>query len=177
VLAGGLATRMGGAKAVAVLDGRTLVEHVLAALAQVTAEQVVAAKLDTALPPGLRVLVEPDEPRHPLAGVRHALHVAGGRAVLCCAVDLPRLDAATLHALLDGAGRAGAVARAGGFLHPTVALWTPAAGPVLAAFAPGEPARAVAERAGLTPVDVDPAALVNVNRPEDLQRLAGGGAS
>jgi molybdopterin-guanine dinucleotide biosynthesis protein A len=171
VLAGGLGTRMGGRKALAVLDGRPLVAHVLQALAAVTAEQVVVAKRDTALPPGLTVWVEPDAPRHPLAGVRHALREAGGAPVLCCGVDLPRLDPATLRALVDGAGPAGAVARAGGFLHPTVALWTPAALPVLEAFAPDEPARAVAERAGLVPVDVDPAALVNVNRPEDLRAL------
>jgi len=171
VLAGGLGTRMGGAKAMALLDGRPLVAHVLDALAAVTAEQVVVAKRDTELPAGLRVWEEPDEPRHPLTGIRHALRAAGGAAILCCGVDLPRLDAATLRALLDGAGPAGAVARADGFLHPTVALWTPAALPVLDLFAPDEPARAVAVRAGLRAVDVDPAALVNVNRPEDLERL------
>ena len=171
VLAGGLGTRMGGRKALALLDGRPLVAHVLEALAAVTREQVVVAKRDTALPLGLTVWVEPDEPRHPLAGVRHALRGAGGSPVLCCGVDLPRLGPATLRRLLAGAGPAGAVARAGGFLHPTVALWTPAALPVLEAFAPDEPARAVALRAGLAPVDVDPAALVNVNRPEDLQAL------
>ena len=171
VLAGGLGTRMGGAKALAVLDGRPLVAHVLDALAAVTHEQVVVAKRDTALPPGLTVWIEPDTPRHPLAGVRHALRSAQGEAVLCCGVDLPRLDPATLRALLEGAGPAGAVARAGGFLHPTVALWTHAALPVLEAFGPDEPARAVAERAGLVPVDVEPAALVNVNRPEDLRAL------
>ena len=171
VLAGGLGTRMGGAKALAVLEGRPLVAHVLEALAAVTREQVVVAKRDTALPPGLTVWVETDEPRHPLAGVRHALRSAQGAPVLCCGVDLPRLDPATLRALLDGAGPAGAVARAGNFLHPTVALWTPAALPVLEAFAPDEPARAVAVRAGLRAVDVEPAALVNVNRPEDLRAL------
>ena len=171
VLAGGLGTRMGGGKAVALLEGRPLVAHVLDALAAVTARQVVVAKRDTALPPGLTVWVEPDTPRHPLAGVRHALRSAGGAAVLCCGVDLPRLDPATLRALLAGAGPAGAVARAGGFLHPTVALWTPAALPVLEAFDADEPARAVAVRAGLRAVDVDPGALVNVNRPEDLRAL------
>ncbi len=171
VLAGGLGTRMGGRKALAVLDGRPLVAHVLDALAAVTREQVVVAKRATALPRGVTVWVEPDEPRHPLAGVRHALRGAGGSPVLCCGVDLPRLDPATLRALLAGAGPAGAVARADGFLHPTVALWTPAALAVLEAFDPDEPARAVAVRAGLRAVDVDPAALVNVNRPEDLERL------
>lgn len=174
VLAGGLGTRMGGSKALALLDGRPLVAHVLAALAAVTREQVVVAKRDTALPPGLTVWIEPDAPRHPLAGVRHALRGAGGAPVLCCGVDLPRLDPATLRRLLAGAGPAGAVARAGGFLHPTVALWTPAALPVLEDFAAGEPARAVAVRAGLRAVDVAPAALANVNRPEDLAELAEG---
>jgi len=171
VLAGGLGSRMGGAKALALLDGRPLVFHVLAALAAVTGEQVVVAKRNTELPAGVTVWSEPDEPRHPLAGVRHALRHAGGAPALCCGVDLPRLDPGTLRAVLAAAGPAGAVARAGGFLHPTVAVWTPAALPVLEAFAPDEPARAVAIRAGLVPVDVDPAALVNVNRPEDLERL------
>jgi molybdopterin-guanine dinucleotide biosynthesis protein A len=109
---------MGGRKALALLDGRPLVAHVLDALAAVTADQVVVAKRDTALPAGLTVWVEPDEPRHPLAGVRHALRSAAGAPVLCCGVDLPRLDPATLRALLDGAGAAGAVARAGGLPAP-----------------------------------------------------------
>jgi len=73
---------MGGAKATAQLGGRPLVEWALEALRAAGIEQrVVAAKRDTPLPAlDVPVWFEPDEPRHPLAGVRHALACAGEAA-------------------------------------------------------------------------------------------------
>src|SRR3954467_2154111 len=100
VLAGGLGRRLGGDKAIVELEGRALVLYPLEALHEVCDDVAVVAKRDTLLPPlagGADLWIEPDLPRHPLAGVAHALHLAAGRPVLAVAVDLPCIDAATLR--------------------------------------------------------------------------------
>src|SRR3954447_14869992 len=102
LLAGGQGRRIGGDKAVVELEGRALILYPLEALHEVCEQVVVVAKRDTMLPPlaGLADLwIEPDEPRHPLTGVEHALRLAAGRPVLVLAVDLPLVDGATLTAI------------------------------------------------------------------------------
>src|SRR4051812_20681561 len=102
VLAGGAGRRIGGDKAIVELEGRALILYPLEALHGVCEDVVVVAKRDTMLPPlaGVADLwIEPDEPRHPLAGVAHALRLAMGRSVLAVAVDLPLVDAATPRAI------------------------------------------------------------------------------
>ena len=92
--------------------------------------------------------------------------------MLVVATDLPWLDATTLGALLEHVSRTDldvVVARSGR-LEPLCALWWPsAAGPLAAAFDAGERAvhRAIAGMR-VQEVAVDGAALVNVNRPDDL---------
>jgi molybdenum cofactor guanylyltransferase len=110
VLAGGRGTRIGGAKPSAPLGGRTLIEHVLAAAREAELETVVLAKRATALPTlAERVLVEPDEPSHPLCGVLAALDFVADReperGLLAVPCDMPFLTGALLRWLaeLDGA--------------------------------------------------------------------------
>jgi molybdenum cofactor guanylyltransferase len=106
VLAGGAGRRMGGDKALVEHRGRPMLRLVLDALLAVCGEVAVVAKRDTALPPlddRTPVWREPDEPRHPLTGIVHALRLAGGRPVLAVAVDLPALDPPTLRLVLDAA--------------------------------------------------------------------------
>src|SRR3954469_3077639 len=100
VLAGGAARRMGGAKATALLAGRPLVAWALDALREAGFdERAVVAKRDTPLPElDVPVWIEPDEPRHPLAGVAHALQRAGGD-VVTVPVDVPLVPAALLREL------------------------------------------------------------------------------
>ena len=95
VLAGGAATRLGGAKATVELAGRPLIARPLAALAQAGIEAVVVAKADSPLPRDLTVplITEPPAPRHPLLGVVTALEHADGRPVLALACDLPLVSA------------------------------------------------------------------------------------
>src|SRR6478609_3299075 len=84
VLAGGRGRRIGGDKAIVELEGRPLVLYPVEALHEVCDDVAVVAKRDSLLPAlaGVADLwVEPDEPRHPLAGVAHALHLAAGRSV------------------------------------------------------------------------------------------------
>ena len=171
---------MGGDKAMAELDGTALLLHPLRALAAVTGTQAVVAKRDTrlpALPPGVEVWLEPDTPRHPLTGILHALRAAAGRPVLCCAVDLPRLDPPTLQALLDaGDGReACVVARVAGALEPLCALWRPGALPRLEACAPTPRMRDVVTALGALEVTfADARPFANANAPRDLRRLQSG---
>ncbi|HYF25722.1 MAG TPA: NTP transferase domain-containing protein [Baekduia sp.] len=178
VLAGGAGRRIGGDKAAVSLLGVPLVHWTVAAVREVVEEVVVVAKPDTVLPPlaGLAdVLVEPAEPRHPVCGVLHALRQAGGRPVLAVAVDLPLLDGATLRALL-GAPRAGlhaVVATAGGRRQPLCALYLPGALAELEGFAPDARLMEVVGSLAVGEVEVDPAALHNVNAPEDLWSASG----
>ncbi|WP_205698971.1 molybdenum cofactor guanylyltransferase [Conexibacter sp. SYSU D00693] len=175
VLAGGAGRRIGGDKAVVELHGRPLLHYALDVLSAVVDDVVVVAKRATRLPPvagRADVWVEPDEPRHPLCGVVHAIKLARGRPVLLVAGDLPLLDQATLRALLraDAGGRAAAVvAQADGRLQPLCALYRPRALAGLEGFDATTRTQEVV--AALDPVVVDlpdGRVLHNVNAPEDL---------
>jgi molybdenum cofactor guanylyltransferase len=174
VIAGGAGRRIGGDKAIVELEGRPLILYPVEALHEVCDDVAVVAKRDTMLPPMANVAdlwIEPDEPRHPLAGVSHALRLAMGRPVLAVAVDLPLMDAETLRAILavDPGDAAVVIPRVHGRLQPLCALYTPAAAAGLAAFDADAPATAIVEALGVCEVEVpDPTAFLNVNRPEDL---------
>lgn len=103
ILAGGAGTRIGGAKATVELGGRPLLSYPLGALRSTLGEVVVVAKADTRLPDvgDAEVWIEPDEPRHPLTGILHALDRAGGRPVLVCAADMPFVTGRAVELLLD----------------------------------------------------------------------------
>jgi molybdopterin-guanine dinucleotide biosynthesis protein A len=107
VLVGGRGSRLGGAKASALLDGRPLFSYPLAALAAAGIEAVLCAKpgeepadpssrgsfvgSGTTFEPrnGYGVVFEPPWPRHPLCGVVAALRYGAGRPVVAVACDLP----------------------------------------------------------------------------------------
>lgn len=169
VLAGGAGRRMGGAKATVELAERPLAAWVLAALGAAVDEVAVVAKRESELPRlsrEVRVWREPDEPRHPLAGVAEALRRAGGRPVLTCPLDLPFLGADALRGLLAALGELAVIAG-----QPLVGRFGPGALPALeTAVAGGHSARETV--AGLEPVLVEVPAwrLFNVNTPEDLAR-------
>src|SRR5512133_2168196 len=131
VLAGGEGRRIGGDKAMVELEGRPLVHYPLNVLRAVRDEVAIVAKQSTVLP-GLDVEIaiwlEPEEPRHPLAGVVHALRCAGGPVVVV-AGDMPFVTRALVAALARERSR-GAVAvvpRAGGRLQPLCARYEPRA--------------------------------------------------
>jgi molybdopterin-guanine dinucleotide biosynthesis protein A len=90
VLAGGASSRLGGTKATVELAGRPLISYPLASLEAAGIEAAVVAKSGTELPPlACPVLLEPEEPRHPLCGIVAALREAGRRPLVALACDMP----------------------------------------------------------------------------------------
>ena len=170
VLAGGSGTRLGApSKPAALLAGRPLISYPAEALRRVCETVVVVCKADTQLP-SLRAVDarwdEPDEPRHPLTGIVHALQRAE-RPVVICAVDMPFVDGPTLRALTEPEAPA-VVATSAGHLVPVLALYRPAA---LERLQAAEPNRALRETvSGLDPVTVEvaPETTRSINTPEDL---------
>lgn len=158
-------------KPAALLGGRPLASYPAAALLEVCDDVAVVCKRDTSLPPlpGLTRWDEPDEPRHPLTGIVHALETAGA-AVLVCAADMPFVTADACRTLLQVASQGGTavVGTADGVMQPTFALYAVAALDVLRAAPADAPLTATVEE--LEPLRVAlPAALVrSVNTPEDL---------
>jgi molybdenum cofactor guanylyltransferase len=179
VLAGGAGSRLGAAsKAMAPLAGRPLIAYPLDAMGEVCAAVAVVCKRDTALPPlpdGVERWDEPDEPRHPLTGIIHALERAQ-TDVLVCAADMPFVTGDALRLLLavreEGAA---VVATNEGTLTPVLALYHPSALPQLREATEGEALKRTVER--LNPATVELSEATSVNTPEDLRaagsRLAG----
>ena len=86
LLAGGSGSRLGpGSKPAALLGGRPLASYPAAALEAVCERVAVVCKRDTELPelPGVERWDEPDEPRHPLTGIVHALVTAEAGRCWC----------------------------------------------------------------------------------------------
>lgn len=162
VLAGGQSARFGSDKALAELDGHTLLARAVDLLSG-WCEYVVVAGRETAPAPTL-----PDWPRSamgPLAGIAAALHHAadeGYLAVLSIGVDAPDLPD-ELPALLSPAPAYLAA-------QPVVGLWPVSALGAIEAILEGagkHSMRAFAEAIGARPVQLatNPA---NINTPVDL---------
>jgi len=179
VLAGGRGRRIGGGKATVELHGRPLLSYPVGALRAALGAVAVVAKAETELPPlpGVEVWLEPDEPRHPLAGIVHALRVAQGRPVVVAAGDLPFVSTELVVdlACTDAGGRPAVVPRAGGRLQPLLARYDAAAAePLEQALQTGGGTLTAAVEA-LRPAVVeiaDETPFFNVNVPEDLLTAA-----
>lgn len=178
LLAGGRASRLGGRKATIDLAGRPLLHHALAALAPVVDEVIVVAKRDTVLPPlgrGVALWVEPDEPRHPVTGIVHALRVAHGRPVLVCAADMPLVTPEVFTRLLavERGAAVAVVPRACGRLQPVCALFLPHALRALDGFAPDARTTDLVAGLGIEEVDFGESdVFLSVNTPKDLERAS-----
>jgi len=190
ILAGGRATRMGGAdKALVPLAGRPLVAHVASRLTPQVAALALSANGDPARFDDLRLPVLADTvPGHPgpLAGVLAGLGWAEGQGashLATAAVDTPffpsDLVARLARALAAGRPAAVAATREGARLrdHPTFGLWPVGLGPVLARALTVDgmrKAREWVDAADAARVVVDDAGepFFNVNTPEDLAEAA-----
>jgi molybdopterin-guanine dinucleotide biosynthesis protein A len=176
ILAGGLGRRMGGAKATVMLAGQPLIAYALRALAVALSDVVILAKADTELPslPGATVWIEAHARHHPLVGIVQALDLAGGRATLICAADLPCVTPELVSRLAfeDAHGAPAVVAGSGGQMQPLLARYEPHAARLLAR---GDDRPLREQIAAIHPrlLEVqDPTELFNVNAPEDLLQAA-----
>lgn len=171
------------------LGQHPLAAYPLDVLARVCHRVAVVCKRETVVPAieGAERWDEPDEPRHPLVGIVHALERAG-EPVLVCAVDMPFVTTYACRELVAAAeaeaGRRGpatekraaatksVVAVGAGGLEPLFGLYVPAALPALRAAPADAPLRATVE--SLDPVRVElPARLLrSVNTPADLAAAA-----
>jgi molybdopterin-guanine dinucleotide biosynthesis protein A len=178
VLAGGLGRRIGGDKAIVELEGRPLLHYPLNVLRAVFDDVAVVAKQSTVLP-GLdlevAIWLEADEPRHPLAGIVHALRCADGRPVVVVAGDMPFVTRSLVAALARERAR-GAVAvvpHAAGTLQPLCARYEQRALTALIGCDFTVPLRDII--AGLSPRVIewpDEEPFFNINHPEDILQAA-----
>jgi molybdopterin-guanine dinucleotide biosynthesis protein A len=170
VLAGGGGRRLGGGKPAALLRGRPLISYPLATLAAVCDRVAVVCKPATALPEieGAERWDEPEEPRHPLTGIVHALETAGA-PVLVCAADMPFVTADACRTLLSATGSTPAVVATGaGVLQPALGLYAPAALDVLREAPDGAPLTRTVESLHPSRVALPPALLRSVHTLDEL---------
>ncbi len=170
---------MGGAKATIELRGRPLISYALETMAAAIGDVVVLTKADSELPslPRTTVWVEPQAHHHPLVGIRQALALAAGRAVLVCAVDLPlvTVELLTRLAAADGHGAPAVVASHRGRPQPLLGRYEPSALDVLSDPETAGDGPLVEAVAAIGPrlLEVeDHEALFNVNTPDDVLQAA-----
>ena len=188
VLAGGKSERFGSDKAMALLDGRPLLDHVLEALDAVCAEIVVAggsAAVQRNVDGRSRVRFVPDETRGrgPLAGLIAGLGASRTELCFASSCDAPLLNGALVEFLSHRASNADVVcAEIGGRLEPLSAVFrAPACLPHFRACLEHGTLKLSLAYAGLRLVTVpevdiravDPelASFLNVNRPEALREV------
>lgn len=144
VLAGGEGRRLGGNKPLCELAGTPLLLHAIAPFVRAGLPVVVAAKpssgLREALAGAVRVVEEPEHPRHPLAGVAQALATLDAEAIVVSACDMPFVPPRLIGWLASRAGVA--AVEEDGSLRPFPARWPRSAlGAVLRALRAGSSVR------------------------------------
>jgi molybdopterin-guanine dinucleotide biosynthesis protein A len=185
ILAGGKSRRMGADKVRLRVGGRAVLPGLAELLASRLAEVWVVGRTPEVL--GLPAFVRWQQDlrpgQGPLGGIATALRVAGGRAVLAVACDMPLLGGELIDFLLAGrrAEAPASVPRnpATGMLEPLCALYEPGAlASIERAISEGKlSASRWLESAGAHILDL-PADLAcqlsNINTPEDLAEMEHG---
>ncbi len=167
VLAGGRGSRIGGDKALVRLAGRHLIEYPLAAARAAHLDALVVAKHSTRLPPlDVPVLLEPDEPTHPLLGVITALEQHPMIVAVPC--DMPLLDATALGALAEMSGEVAQLWPG----QPFPSMYRDTALPQLrVALEARASVRSTQAQSAVAPESIAPtreAQQITINTPEDL---------
>lgn len=184
VLAGGKSRRMGLDKASLVVGGDTLLQTVIARLAEVATPIYVAASpfRSCSVPVGVRVVHDVVQDAGPLAGIVTGLLAAGEGSHIVAACDMPFLNPAVLRLLLFRLqDHDAAVPVVNGRPEPTCAAYSGTALPRLqdclaqellalhraldrlnVAYVPEE---------DLRQVDAELRCFTNINTPEELARV------
>ena len=182
VLAGGEARRFGSEKALAERGGRPLIAWAAAALQPVCGRVAISAGADSgaaawAAARDLPVLNDdPAHPRGPLAGLAAGLAwaaAAGYEVLITLPCDVPGVRSDHLTALIEGLGAADAAyVTTDGTPQGLCSVWRTSLGPALSQrLARGDhpSVRRLLSDVGARPVELgEPAAFLNINRPEDL---------
>jgi len=182
ILAGGRARRMGGApKGLMLVGGRRIVEREVAALRDVAGEVLLV--VGDAAPwrgvDGVRVVIDRQPGRGPLAGIEAALAASSTETVLIAGCDLPLLDRPLLERVRDAAPAAQVVVpRLDGRPQALMSRFSRSALPAVEAhLQKGElKLLALLDALDVHYLDEDALpdgareALFNVNTPEDLAR-------
>ncbi len=166
LLVGGASARFGSPKALARLGGETLAVRGWRSLGEACAERIAVGKLSDGLPLPFPLVDDGSEIRAPIAGVVAGLRAASGGVCVFLPVDCPLVTPASLRRLGEAVG----VAQHG----PLPGAFPRSALPVLERrLAAGElTLRDAVAELGLPVVELDPAELVNVNDPADLEELS-----
>ena len=182
VVAGGSARRMGGVDKPALeVGGRSLLDHVLAAVRPRCEAVVVVGRQRPSAVDGVAYTAEAQPGGGPVPAVAAGLATLDGHTLVSVlAADLPLLTTAHLEALFEAMAGASADAAAAadprGRPHPLLAVHR--IGPLRARVAElkADPGLAGLPASRLLPPDVvlvalDAVATLDVNRPEDLERV------
>ncbi len=170
LLVGGASKRFGSPKALARFEGETLAERGHRLLAEAFEEVIVVGKAADELELPFEVLDDGSDVRASMVGLAAALRLADAELVVVLPTDMPLVTADLVRALADGAeGFDAAVPQTG----PLPGAYRRTALPVLERrIASGDFAlhRALAELR-TSVVELDEAALRNVNEPAELHGL------
>lgn len=180
ILAGGLGTRIGGAKGLQPLHGRTLIDWVLDAVSGQSGEVLISmnGEHDAYVRFGRRIIADqtPDW-AGPLAGLQSAMHHAHHDWVVSVPCDTPFLPddlIARLFAAVGANAAEAAVAVVEGRRQPTIALYHRSVLPRLDAYmaSGGRKVRDWQDTLHLSEVVFDNAiAFTNINSLDDLTRI------
>lgn len=162
LLVGGASRRFGSPKALAEVDGETLVERGRRVLAEACAEVLVVGKQGE-LP--FEVLDDGTATRAPIAGVVAALRAAAHDVCVAVPVDCPWITAEAIRALGD-ACRDAAVPQTG----PLPGAWAKSALPLLEQRLETGPLALyrLYDELEVVTVQLDPAVVADVDTPRDL---------
>jgi molybdenum cofactor guanylyltransferase len=168
LLVGGASTRFGSPKALAQFDGETLADRAWRLLGEACEERIAVGKLEDGLALPFDLLDDGTAVRAPIVGVVAGLRAARYDLAVVIPVDLPMLTAAALHELA-AACRDVAMPPSG----PLPGAYRRTALPELERALADErlALRAAIRDLDVAIVDLDAALLLNVNTPDDVQRL------
>jgi molybdopterin-guanine dinucleotide biosynthesis protein A len=179
VLAGGKSRRMGRDKALLERDGRSQLAHAVDLLATVTDRVFVSARADQADEPERArhaQIVDRYEEMGPVAGILSAMDTHPDVTWLVVACDLPNIDRLTLESLVEQHSRnqpfTAFTSSHDGLPEPLCAIYRPDSAAIICQFVDEG---IVCPRKILIRSDThlleqpNPAALDNVNTPDDLE--------
>jgi molybdopterin-guanine dinucleotide biosynthesis protein A len=165
LLLGGASVRFGSPKALARLDGETLAERGWRTLGEACAHTIAVGKVGDGLQLPFPVLDDGSDVRAPIVGLVAGLRAAPTDLCVALPVDCPLVTSAMLLELADACRDVARFQRGplpGAFRRGT-----------LAALDSGEMAiHRIVSTLDVAVLETDPARLVNVNTPQDLEALA-----